>query len=67
MPMLRSYGGNRSTGRPPSRISPRVGRSKPASMFSVVVLPEPDGPSSVRNSPCATSSVSPRTASVRPS
>ena len=40
-----------SIGCPRSRISPAVGRSKPASIISVVVLPEPEGPSSVRNSP----------------
>ena len=33
------------------RISPAVGSSKPATMRSVVVLPQPEGPSSVRNSP----------------
>src|SRR5690349_9548991 len=37
--------------RPPTRISPSVGRSKPATINSVVVLPEPLGPSNVRNSP----------------
>ena len=30
---------------------PSSGRSKPAISRSVVVLPEPDGPSSVKNSP----------------
>src|SRR5262245_2310358 len=39
---------------PPSRIAPVSGRSKPAIMRSVVVLPEPDGPSMVKNSPSAT-------------
>ena len=32
-------------------MTPCVGRSKPASMLSVVVLPEPEGPRKVRNSP----------------
>ena len=32
-------------------IRPLVGRSKPAIIRSVVVLPQPDGPSSVKNSP----------------
>jgi hypothetical protein len=36
---------------------PPVGFSKPASSISVVVLPEPDGPSSVMNSPASMSSV----------
>src|SRR3954453_22414166 len=39
---------------PPSRIRPASGRSKPAISRSVVVLPEPDGPSSVKNSPSPT-------------
>src|SRR4029453_16977812 len=39
---------------PPSRIAPVSGRSKPAIIRSVVVLPEPDGPSIVKNSPSAT-------------
>ena len=37
------------------RTVPAVGRSKPAIIRSTVVLPEPDGPSSVTNSPSATS------------
>ena len=40
------------TSRPSSSTSPSSGRSKPAISRSVVVLPEPDGPSSVKNSPC---------------
>ncbi len=36
------------------RISPLVGAVKPAIAISMVVLPEPDGPSSVKNSPRAT-------------
>ena len=47
----RWYGGSCDSGLPSSRISPAVGVSKPASIISVVVLPDPDGPSSVRNSP----------------
>ena len=36
----------------PSMITwPAVGISKPASMRSSVVLPQPDGPSSAKNSP----------------
>src|ERR1051326_1705057 len=60
MPMLRASGG-RSTPRAaeptPSqlmRISPAAGRSRPALQRNVVVLPQPDGPSSVTNSPSAT-------------
>ncbi len=42
---------------PSSRIWPAVGRSKPAISRSVVVLPQPDGPSSEKNSPPAMSQV----------
>ena len=44
---------------PSSRISPAVGRSKPAIIRSVVVLPQPDGPSSEKNSPAAIVEVDP--------
>src|SRR6266851_6229233 len=54
MPRLRRYGGTCVSRRPPSRISPAVADSKPAIIMRVVVLPEPLGPSSVRNSPDAT-------------
>ena len=36
---------------PASSTRPASGSSKPAISRSVVVLPEPDGPSSVKNSP----------------
>ena len=36
---------------PSSRIRPSVGCSKPAIIRSVVVLPQPDGPSIEKNSP----------------
>jgi len=48
-------------------ISPVVGDSKPASIISVVVLPEPDGPSSVRNSPRRMSRLRSRTTRAAPS
>ena len=38
-----------------SRMSPLVGVSMPASMRSIVVLPEPEGPTMVKNSPSAMS------------
>src|SRR5262245_42656806 len=38
----------------PTRIDPRDGRSMPASRFSSVDLPEPDGPINPRNSPSGT-------------
>src|SRR5688500_14422939 len=40
--------------RPPSRMRPAVGVSKPAMQRRSVVLPQPEGPSSVKNSPRAT-------------
>ena len=67
MPKLRLCGGVRVIGLPSSRISPAVGDSKPASIISVVVLPEPEGPSSVRNSPRRMSRSSWRTTSCTPS
>ena len=47
---------------PSIAMSPSVGVSKPAIIIRVVVLPEPLGPSSVRNSPERMSSDTPRTA-----
>ena len=35
---------------PPTVMVPSVGRSSPAMRFSSVVLPDPDGPMSARNS-----------------
>src|SRR5439155_694751 len=54
--MSRFSGGRASTDSPRMKISPRVGRSKPAISIRVVVLPEPLGPRIVRNSPSAMSS-----------
>ena len=36
---------------PSSRICPELGSSSPAIIRSVVVLPQPEGPSSMKNSP----------------
>src|SRR6476620_8303948 len=41
--------------RPASRIVPDVGVSSPATILSVVVLPQPDGPSSAKKEPLGTS------------
>src|SRR6202158_3558488 len=41
------------TSSPPSRMRPDVGNSSPAIMRSVVVLPQPEGPSRQKNSPLA--------------
>src|SRR4051812_22435052 len=59
MPMLRSRGGTCSprsgaaTSSPPIEIVPPVGCSRPAIMRRVVVLPQPEGPSSTTISPAA--------------
>src|SRR6056297_2052005 len=42
---------------PPIRISPSLGSRSPAIMRRFVVLPQPDGPSSVTNAPSGISSV----------
>src|SRR5687767_6818247 len=47
----RAFGGTVDIGCPSISNSPSVGSSKPASMRSNVVLPQPDGPSSEKNSP----------------
>src|SRR6266702_2746166 len=39
----------------PMRIVPEVGVSRPATIRRVVVLPQPEGPSSAKNEPCGTS------------
>ena len=62
MPALRRHGGSSVTSPPPSRTMPLVGSMKPATMRKVVVLPQPEGPSSTRNSPSATRSETSRTA-----
>ena len=62
----RLYGGTPLTSRPPIRSSPSSGCSKPAIMRSEVVLPQPDGPSSDRNSPLWTRRLSAFTATSDP-
>ena len=47
---------------PPMEIRPESGNPKPAIIRSVVVLPQPEGPSRVRNSPGRTSSLTSRAA-----
>ena len=51
MPILRWFGFSRVTSLPPITIAPAVGSSKPATMRSTVVLPQPDGPRKETNSP----------------
>src|SRR5829696_8510329 len=65
MPSSRSRGGTRTpragdeTILPPMLISPPVGCSSPATQRSVVVLPQPDGPSRTTISPAGTSKLTP--------
>src|SRR3984893_2223666 len=51
---------------PFSRMVPESGVSKPASMRSSVVLPQPEGPSSAKNSPAAISRETSSTAAAAP-
>ena len=58
MPMPRSFGSSQVTFLPLMKICPAVMSSRPAMQLSRVDLPQPDGPSSTRNSPSATSRLS---------
>src|SRR5690349_8214777 len=51
---------------PSSTMRPRLGSTKPATICSVVVLPQPEGPSSERNSPFSIDSDRPSTAVKSP-
>ena len=53
--MSRSLGVSSLTTFPPMRKMPLVVSSSPATIRSVVVLPQPDGPTRTMNSPSATS------------
>src|SRR5262245_2593925 len=44
-----------STGTPLSRMRPSLGRSRPATRLRIVLLPQPDGPTTATNSPARTS------------
>src|SRR5258708_43122 len=65
MPMARSRGGTKmpragdDTRYPAMLISPEVGCSRPATQRKVVVLPQPDGPSSTTISPAGTAKLTP--------
>src|SRR5947208_2927603 len=52
--MSRSGGSMSLTTRSPIRISPDVTSSSPATIRSAVVLPQPDGPTKIMNSPSST-------------
>src|SRR2546425_12531172 len=56
----------RSTGVPPMTIAPVVGGSRPATIISKVLLPQPDGPRIETNSPAAAAKVTELTASTGP-
>ena len=63
---LRWYGGVFDTSSPSRRMRPVEGDSKPASMRSVVVLPQPEGPSIEKNSPRAMAKCASCTATKAP-
>src|SRR3954467_1415672 len=62
----RRHGGTRALSWPSISIRPQPGASNPASMRSSVVFPQPDGPSSAKNSPRRMSSETPSTAWTSP-
>ena len=66
MPMSRLLGGTRVMSLPATRMRPEFGRSKPATMRSAVVLPQPDGPSSETNSPSSSEMLMPSSATTSP-
>src|SRR5262249_60390184 len=66
MPTSRLFGGSRPTSRPLISTRRGVGSTNPAMIRSVVVLPQPEGPSSVRNSPSSTVRSSAASASTSP-
>ena len=53
----RSYGGRPARSMPSSTMRPVVGVSKPASIRSSVLLPQPEGPSRAKISPLAISTL----------
>src|SRR5215475_7348841 len=62
--MSRSFGGRSLTSSPPMKMSPEVTSSRPAIMRKVVLLPQPDGPTSTTNSLLGMSRSMARTAST---
>ena len=62
MAMSRSFGGTSLTTSPPIAMSPPEISSSPAIMRKVVLLPQPEGPTSTMNSLSAMSRSMPRTA-----
>src|SRR6266540_6350251 len=66
IPMFRLLAGRLVTSTSLMTIVPPVGRSKPAIIRSVVVLPQPDGPRKDTNSPRSAASVKSWTAATSP-
>jgi hypothetical protein len=66
MATSRCLGRSASTARPPIETDPVSCVSSPAMILSSVDFPQPDGPSSVRNSPSAMSSETPRSTATAP-
>src|ERR1051325_3543361 len=68
--ILRRSGGSvfcgDDTTRSPTRISPSVGSTKPATKGKVVVLPQPEGPSRHTSVPCSISSETLSTTAAAP-
>ena len=65
-PMFRLRGGSQVTSWSSNQMRPLVGSMSPAIIRRVVVLPQPEGPSSVTSSPSATSRSKSWTATVEP-
>ena len=66
MPVLRLCGGSVSMRSSPNRMRPVSSSQNPATIRSSVVLPQPDGPSSVKNSPSRTAIDTSSTARTAP-
>src|SRR4029079_178838 len=66
MATSRYLGSTSVTSRSPMKMRPEVTDSRPATMRSAVVLPQPEGPSRTRNSPSAMSRSRPFTTSTAP-
>ena len=62
----RLYGGVLGDVEPPRKTRPSVGSSNPPIMRSVVVLPQPDGPSIAKKAPRGIDSVRSSTAVMSP-
>ncbi len=62
----RWFAGTPAMSCPSIRMVPAVGSSKPAMQRSSVVLPQPDGPSSEKNSPSRISAETPSSAVTSP-